>query len=125
MLKIGVNNLWRDVSQYKPAGVAAGVQKVVSAIRAKCPGAKILVLGILPAQNPADNPLRTTIQEINAITAKLDNGKTVRFMDIGTKFLQPDGSIDKAIMPDLLHLSPEGYRRFADAIEPTIHALLK
>jgi lysophospholipase L1-like esterase len=124
VLKIGVNNLWRDVAQYKPAGVAAGVKKVVEAIRSKCPGAKVLVLGILPTQNPATNSLRTVIREINSLSAKLDDGKTVRFLDIGPAFLQPDGSIDKAVMPDLLHLSPEGYRRFADAIEPVIRGIL-
>lgn len=124
VLKIGVNNLWRDVHEHKPSGVAAGIKKVVEAILAKCPGAKVLVLGILPMQNPSDNPVRATIREINTLSAKLENGKTIWFRDIGKSFLEPDGSIKKEIMPDLLHLSPEGYRRFADIIEPTITQMM-
>jgi lysophospholipase L1-like esterase len=66
------------------------------------------------------------VKEINAAAAKLDDeGKTVRFLDIGAKFLQPDGTIAKEIMPDFLHLSEKGYQIWADAIKEPLAALLK
>lgn len=33
-------------------------------------------------------------------------------------------TLTKAIMPDMLHLSPAGYQRWADAMEPTLRSLL-
>jgi len=46
-------------------------------------------------------------------------------LDIGDKFLQPDGSISKDIMPDFLHLSAAGYQIWADAIETKLAELMK
>ena len=42
------------------------------------------------------------------------------YLDIGPKFLQPDKSISKEIMPDYLHLTPRGYQIWAEALEPTV-----
>jgi lysophospholipase L1-like esterase len=61
----------------------------------------------------------------NALIAKLDDGgKTVKYLNIGDKFVQPDGNISRDIMPDLLHLSPAGYRIWADAVKGPIQDLL-
>jgi lysophospholipase L1-like esterase len=49
----------------------------------------------------------------------------VKFLDFGEKFLQPDGTISKDIMPDFLHLSPKGYQIWADAIQAPLAELLK
>ena len=125
VLKIGVNNLWADVNEYGRDKVAAGIAQVVTALRAKAPKAKILVLGILPAMEKPDHPMRAHAAAINELTAKLDNGKNVRYRDVGAVFVRPDGTISKEIMPDFVHLSPEGYRLFADAIEPTMKEMLR
>ncbi len=56
---------------------------------------------------------------------KLDDGKYIHYLDIGDKFLQPDGSISKDIMPDYLHLSPAGYQIWADSIADKLESLMK
>ena len=61
----------------------------------------------------------------NAILSKLDDGKMVFYKDIGPKFLESDGTLEKKIMPDLLHLSPEGYQIWADAIKDDVKKMLK
>jgi len=48
----------------------------------------------------------------------------VYFLDIGDKFLTPDGTLTKEIMPDALHLSPKGYEIWAASIEPSVAKLL-
>ena len=53
-----------------------------------------------------------------------DDGQHVRFLDIGSQFIQPDGTISKDMMRDYLHLSPTGYRLWAEAIEPELAAML-
>jgi beta-glucosidase len=55
----------------------------------------------------------------------LDDGKSVTFLDIGPKFLEPDGTLSKEIMPDLLHPNEKGYKIWAEAIQPTLSRLMK
>ena len=73
---------------------------------------------------PAEK-LNPKIKQINERIAKLDDGKMVFYKDIGEKFLNKDGGLEKKVMPDLLHLSPEGYEIWATAIEGDIQKLLK
>ena len=61
---------------------------------------------------------------MNKIIAKLDDGKMVRFLDIGPKFLDEEGGLSKEIMPDFLHLSHRGYEIWAEAIEKPLMGLL-
>ena len=44
-------------------------------------------------------------------------------MDLSNEFLEADGTIDKKIMPDYLHLSEAGYERWAKAIQPKLEEL--
>ena len=59
----------------------------------------------------------------NALLAKLADGQSVFFLDIGPKFLR-DGKLTKEVMPDFLHLTPDSYKTWADAIEPTVAKLM-
>ena len=69
--------------------------------------------------------VRGKIKQTNEIIAKLDDGKMIFYKDIGEKFLDKDGTLDKKIMPDLLHLSPAGYEIWAAAIKDDVAKLLK
>jgi lysophospholipase L1-like esterase len=121
VLMIGTNNSGTDSVE----GIAKGITVIVETIRAKQPQAKVLLLAVFPRGEKADNPLRGKLKQVNAIIAKLDDGQNVHFLDIGDKFLQPDGSLSKDIMPDFLHLSAAGYQIWADAIGPKLAELAK
>lgn len=121
VLMIGTNNTGRDTAPQ----IAEGITAIVKEIQARAPSAKILLLAVFPRNEKADNPTRVKIGQINEIIAKLDDGKTVFFQDIGPKFLQPDGTLTREIMPDLLHLSAAGYQIWADAIQAKLTELLK
>jgi len=98
----------------------------VNTIREKQPQAKILLLAVFPrGEKPTPNPGREKLTQVNAMISKLDDVKNVYYLDIGDKFLQPDGSISKDIMPDFLHLSAAGYQIWADAIETKLAELMK
>ena len=45
-------------------------------------------------------------------------------MDISAKFLEPDGSISKEVMKDFLHLGPEGFDIWAEAIGGKVKELV-
>ncbi len=122
VVMIGTNNSGTDSAE----GIAKGVTAIVETIRAKQPQAKILLLAVFPrGEKASPNPGRDKLKQVNAIIAKLDDGKNVHFLDIGEKFLQPDGSLTKEIMPDFLHLSAAGYQIWADAFSPKLAELMK
>ena len=121
VLMIGTNNVSDDPAE----GIARGITKIVETIREKTPQTKILLLAVFPRAEKPDAPQRQKIQQINATIAKLEDQKNVFFLDIGDKFLQPDGTLSKEIMPDFLHLSTKGYQIWADAITPKVTELMK
>jgi beta-glucosidase len=122
MLMIGTNNLGKKQS---PEDTILGVTAVVNELREKLPDSKILLLGIFPRGNKADDPFRAQIKQVNEAIAKLDDGQHVKYLDIGDKFLAPDGELTKEIMPDYLHPNAKGYQIWADAVEPSLDEILK
>lgn len=123
VLNIGVNNLWQD--SFNSDRIATGIEKIVAKIRIKTPRTKILLLGILPSGKQPHTPNRKKIQAINRQIEQLDNGSTIRFLDMGPSFLEPDGKISKSVMPDYLHLSPQGYRIWAKSMKNTFNEIFR
>ncbi|MEN3940007.1 GDSL-type esterase/lipase family protein [Prosthecobacter sp. SYSU 5D2] len=122
VLMIGTNNSAWDSAE----GIAKGITRIVETIRSQQPQAKILLLAVFPrGEKASPNPQRDKLKEVNATIAKLDDGKHIHYLDIGEKFLEPDGSLTKEIMPDYLHLSAAGYQIWADAISPKLAELMK
>jgi lysophospholipase L1-like esterase len=120
VLMIGTNNSGSNTSEE----IADGVKAIVDKLRAKAPECKVLILAIFPrGANPQDH-LRQVNEGANERIAKLADDQHVFYLDIGPKFLDPDGTLPKKIMPDLLHPNAEGYEIWAKSIEPTVAKLL-
>lgn len=123
MLMIGTNNLGPNPSN---EAISDGVTKIVTEIHQKLPSTKVLLLAIFPRGAAADNPFRARIKSINETLAKLDDGgKSVKYLDIGDKFLDKDGTLPKDVMPDALHPNAKGYGIWAEAVKPTLEELMK
>lgn len=121
VLMIGTNNTGRDSAPQ----IAEGVTAIVNEIKKQVPETKILLLAIFPRAEKPDASLRTKITEVNKIIARLDDGgRTVAYLDIGDKFLQPDGVLPATIMPDFLHPNEKGYEIWAEAMAPKLAELL-
>jgi lysophospholipase L1-like esterase len=118
VIMIGTNN------GDSAADVATGIGAIVKEIRDKQPQSRILLLGIFPRGEKPDGT-REKNAEVNKIIGKLDDGRNIRFLDIGDKFLEPDKSMSKDIMPDFLHPSLKGYEIWAAAIDDSVKELLK
>lgn len=116
---IGTNNVLIDT----PAEVAEGIGKVVKRLRTKLPESKILLLGIFPRSARPDMA-RERNRAVNERIAKLGDGRFVFYQDLESKFVEPDGSIRREIMPDALHLSQKGYQIWAEAMEPKLRTLM-
>jgi len=109
--------------------IAAGVAPINEELKKPKPDAKRLnglvqklsqQKGTIPAAK-----LNKKIGDINAIIAKLDDGKTVFYKDIGKEFLDQNGGLSGEIMPDYLHLSAKGYDIWGKAIKGDIAKLVK
>src|SRR5262249_22578062 len=120
VLMIGTNNMGGN----NAAEIADGVAAIVKELNTQLPKAKVLLLGIFPRSAKASDAIRGKIKDCNQRIAKLDDGKSVHYLDIGEKFLEKDGSLSKNIMPDYLHLSKEGYQIWADAIKDDLSKML-
>ncbi len=120
VIMIGTNNAAHD----EPADVARGVKGVVREVQRRLPETGILLLAVFPRGAGPDDPLRMKNEEVNRLIAPLADGDRVRFLDIADAFLEEDGTLSKEVMPDLLHLSKDGYRRWASAIAPEVDRLL-
>lgn len=119
VVMIGTNN-GHDSAE----SVALGVQAILKEIQTRQPQAKILLLGIFP-RGDKPNPARAKNDAANVLIAKYADGKTVRYLDIGAKFLAPDKEIlPKDIMPDALHPNAKGYEIWAEAIIDPVKGML-
>ena len=121
IILIGINN---SNSGNTAQEIADGVMAVVQKLREKVPESKILLLAILPSEERAENPQRVRAIAANAIFQKVADGRMIRYLDIGDRFTNQDGTISKEIMPDFLHLGPRGFELWAEAIEPVVKDLM-
>lgn len=114
-----------EIYQCTAQQTADGVKAILANLQGRFPEAKILLLAIFPrGATPAD-AFRKQNEETNAIIKTYADDKKVFFMDIGAKFLTPDGTLTKEIMPDLLHPNEKGYEIWAEAIQDKVKELLK
>ncbi len=124
VLLIGVNHLLASPS-HTPADVARGVSAIVTQLREKLPHTKILLLGTFPKGRAPGTADRRYIQELNSRIAQLAEDPRVRFLDIGIRFLDPEGNLSPEISPDGVHLTPLGYQRWAQALRPVVVEMMK
>lgn len=123
VLLIGINNLLQRND--KPEQVAEGIGTIVGYLKRKLPDTRILLLGIFPCWEKPDNPARAWVKQTNALIAPLADRQRVWYVDLGDKFLEPDGTISKVVLRDMLHPSEIGYRIWASSMRPYLRDLLK
>jgi len=118
VLMIGTNNTGQR--QDDPAKTASGVRCILDLLRDRKPDTKIVLLSVFPREASADSKLRKMNDNLNKRIAAFADGKTIFHLDVNASFLEKDGTLTKEIMPDLLHPGLEGYRRWAEALEPNL-----
>jgi lysophospholipase L1-like esterase len=127
VMMIGTNNTGFESDKKTPRNtmpeIAEGVATLIKYLRAQLPDAKILLLAVFP-RGEKDSVPRAQVSEVNKLIAPLHDGKTVFFLDIGAKFLAPDGTLPRDIMPDLLHPNEQGYKIWTAAIKEPLAKLL-
>ncbi|MBV9251277.1 MAG: hypothetical protein JO227_18750 [Acetobacteraceae bacterium] len=125
---IGANNLGR--LHWSAEDTIAGIEAIITALRRHLPSTRILLLGILPSDRSAWATEATN--EVNQILAtRYPRVGEVTFLGVGHVFMK-DGKLNRELFYDSrqsppappLHPTAEGQALMAEAIEPTLAALL-
>ncbi len=119
VILIGTNNADKN----SPEEIAAGVRAICMEVHRQQPAATIILMGVFP-RHPKPDAMRTKVEAINKLLATADGHDGLTFLDIGARFLDPDGSLSREIMGDYLHPTAKGYEIWAGALEPLLRKLL-
>ncbi len=128
VLLIGTNNL----HHYEAPEIVAANRKIIGLIQEKLPDTKVLLLAVFP-RGPRTNGRGIVedhelhmrkINAINAELAQMENSDSIRYLDLGPKFMSADGTLARAIMPDQLHLSAAGYEIWVEGMKPLVDKMM-
>ena len=139
VLLIGTNNA--DSRHFpiahSPRQIYAGTKAIVDLIRQRHPSSKILVLCIFPKgldeqKDEATSPPVFSFTPSDArkackaglLTRKLADNRNVFWINVNKVFVRPDGKINVALMPDLLHPNLAGTEAWVGGIEPEMLRLM-
>ena len=122
VITIGVNNFVEDDS---PEEIAAGIFAIADYAVKNMPSTKIIVTGPLPTGLQKDTDRRKKYDRIHQLLAKRKTKQYI-YLPLTNRFTQPDGNLStNDYSTDGIHLTPNGYRKWALSLQPTIIKLLK
>lgn len=134
VLLCGINNLivtksaggeetWDLGVNCPPMDIANGRRAIAQVFRRRLPKTRVIMLALFPV---ADAVKWATCRQVNAINAAMaPNENEVAYVDLRDQFLLPDGSINKQLFVDGLHLTTEGYRVWAKGLEPFLSKFMQ
>ena len=127
VLMAGTNNVGRKspegADDPRVADTVRGIKAIIELCRRKAPRAVVILMGITPRNdNMAVMPI---IDEINRRSAKLADGKRVRYVNINDRLADREGRLYEGMHNgDKLHLDLKAYQVWADALKPILRKLL-
>jgi lysophospholipase L1-like esterase len=122
IIHIGTNNTseTKNARMNTAPEIVEGVRAICQRVRSKVPGAKIVLMAIMPREQSPTHPRRILINEINRQLKDFAWEQKITLVDIGPKMLAPDGTLPKDIANDFCHPTEKGYQIWADDIRSLI-----
>jgi lysophospholipase L1-like esterase len=117
VINIGTNNTSDGNTAEE---IMDGIKAVCERVKKQTPDAKIILMAIFPREASPTCPRRKLINEINVKIAEYAKANGFDNPDIGAKFLDAEGNIQKALMPDYCHPVAKGYEFWAEVIKPLL-----
>ncbi len=121
VILIGTNNTGQ--SKRPAAETLTGIHQTLDDLAWKWPDAQVVLMSVFPRAEKADHPLRKLNDEINEELKTLADGKRIHLLDINAEFMDAEGTLNKELLPDLLHLSPPAYDIWAEALAPKLREI--
>ena len=130
VLLIGTNNTWprpNSARVQSAAEVTTGVVAVVEELHTRLPGAKILLIEILPSAVSTEKSAKDAVVNA-ALRLRYAQSAYVRCLDLSSLFMK-DGKLDKTLYFDSqlkapfgsLHPDTVGQRRMAEAVAKALY----
>jgi lysophospholipase L1-like esterase len=128
VILIGANNLGR--LHWSAEDTVLGIDTIIRDLHRRLPGTRVLLLSVLPSDRSAWTS--ETTQAINrALAVQYGQRNDVTYLDVGHVFMH-DGKLDRDLYLDPretpprppLHPTAQGQALMAEAMEPTLSALL-
>lgn len=122
IIGIGTNNTSQTVNARINTApeIVEGIAAICKRVRSKVPGAKIVLMAVLPREQSPTHPRRILINEINKLLEVFANENKITFVNIGSKMLTPDGVLTKEMAGDYCHPTEKGYQVWADEIRSLV-----
>ena len=120
VLLMGTNDIEVEVPV---DAIGRNFQKIVAALKAHDPKMPVIVCRIFPSSATKKRPKETilAVNELFAAAVKGDPQFTV--LDTYALFANAEGDALPSLFPDLLHLNPAGYAKWAAALRPVFATL--
>ena len=129
-LLIGTNNTY-DSAEH----TALGIRKILDALAAKQPNAKVILIPIIPRHRPArkdrpegylpGSPERLRNEKVNELIRPFADGKRVFWCDFTDGIAKRDAVPSEDILTDGAHPSDKGYDIWASAMMPLVKKILQ
>ncbi|MBD3673114.1 MAG: DUF1080 domain-containing protein [Planctomycetaceae bacterium] len=120
VMLMGTNDIEENV---EPAVIGRNVEKIIAALKKHNPEMPIIHCRMFPSSAKKKRP-KATIDQVNALyDAAVRNDSQITVVDTWTLFANEAGDATPKWFPDLLHLNPAGYDRWAGALRPIFATL--
>ncbi len=120
VMLMGTNDIEVNIS---PEDAAYNFELIYKELKAKNPDTPLILCRVFPSSEEKDRP-KEEITKLNELCESIvRNDSQVTVLDTWTLFANESGDADPTWFKDLLHLNPEGYKRWAAALRPLFATL--
>lgn len=119
VINIGTNNI-RGTSHARGNSapeIVDAIMAICDRVHAKSPASHIIVMAVFPRGEKPSDDFRPKIAAINDLLSQaVKTHLEITYLDIGSQFVQPDGTLPKDMMYDGTHPTDKGYSIWAKAL---------
>ncbi|HWA99866.1 MAG TPA: LamG-like jellyroll fold domain-containing protein, partial [Pirellulales bacterium] len=98
--------------------------QLLQQLRALFPRAKIVVCGSYPTFDKSNSPKSNDLRQANESLRTLADDRMVFYLDLWPALLDAQGNLPADVRPTENKITPLGYQRWAEALEPLLTRLL-
>lgn len=119
----GGKETWALGADCPPADIAHAQRAIAQVFRRRLPQTRVILMALLPV---ADGEKWEKCRRVNEINARVTyDADEVVHLNLQDRLLLPDGTLNRALFTDGLHLSEKGYQAWAEGLEPLLGAYMK
>ena len=118
LLLIGANDLLMGGN---PATIVKNIESILSELRHRFQGAAIVLHGVLPLAGSRDYA-RAAAVRVNQMLQQVAARERIRWFSPWDHFVEKDGEIPRALMPDGVHLTAAAYEMWGELLAPVMGA---